>query len=198
MIQIEHNFKTKSHSLIELFDGVRKMSSFMRILEQQAEVDPNRYDRDKYVGDGFEFFVEVFLSLHPADNRSGVSDYVPIQENDNGVDGIGVNIKGEKSVVQIKYRANNQSLLTATQDHLSNMFSDGDCYHQVTVDHNNRKNYRHFIFTTADGLHFYTDNEMYKSKVKCIGYNDFRSMVDNNKPFWEKALEIAKNCNLSE
>jgi len=195
MITLEHNFKTKAHDLAGLFRGVKKMSTFMRLLEAQAEIDPIRYERNDYLGDGFELFVELFLKLNPTDNRVGVYDYQPVQENDNGVDGIGINIKGDKSVVQIKYRVDTQGVLTANVDHLSNMFSDGDCLHQVNVDHKNPKNYRHFVFTTADGLHYYTDNEMYKSKVRCVGYNDFRSMVDNNIIFWETCLKVVENCN---
>jgi hypothetical protein len=169
------------------------MSTFMRKLEADAKLDPLRYDPLKYVGDGFEFFVELFLSLHPCDNRIGVYNYSPTQENDNGVDGVGVNIKGEKCVVQIKYRSNTQSFLTANEDHLSNMFSDGMLQHNVVSDNSDSKNYRHFVFTTADKLNFYTDQEMFKSKVLCIGYNEFRNLLDNNMIFWQKATEIVKN-----
>jgi len=193
MILLEHNFKTQAHDLVALFKGTKKMATFVRKLEEQAVLDTNRYDRDKYVGDAFELFVELFLKLHPTDNRVGVYKYVPILENDNGVDGIGENIRGEKCVVQIKYRTNNQQLLTASADNLSNMISDGMMAHNVVADMSDTKNYRHFVFTTAEGLHFYTDAEMYKGKVKCIGYNDFRSMLDNNIQFWKSALEIVEN-----
>lgn len=190
---LQHNFITKAHSLTNLFAGVQKMSTFMRRLEQDALIDPLRYEPQKYLGDGFEFFVELFLYLHPTDNRVGVYNYVPVQENDNGVDGVGVNIKGEKCVVQVKYRTNVLALLSANQDSLSNMFSDGMLAHNVVSDMTNGDNYRHFVFTTAEGLNFYTDQEMFKSKVRCIGYNDFRSMLDNNNIFWTSALEIAEN-----
>jgi hypothetical protein len=189
---LQHNFQTKAHSLSNLFNDVHKMSTFMRRLETDAQIDPLRYDTFKYLGDGFEFFVELFLYLHPTDNRVGVYNYQPIQEFDNGCDGIGVNIKGEKSVVQVKYRTNVLTLLTATQDSLSNMFSDGALTHGVNPDMNDSKNYRHFVFTTAEGLNFYTDQEMFKGRVKCFGYNDFRSMLDNNIIFWQSALEIVK------
>jgi len=193
---LQHNFKTKSHDLIDLFTDIKTMSGFMRKLEKQSLIDPLRYDPNKYLGDGFEFFIELFLHLHPVDNRVGIYDYIPIQENDNGVDGIGVNIRGEKSVVQIKYRSNTQTLLTATEDHLSNMFTDGMLSHDVIADTKDKKNFRHFIFTTAEGLHFYTDIEMYKSKVRCIGYKDLRRMLDNNIPFWNKANEIVKKIKI--
>ena len=145
-----------------------------------------------YLGDGFEFFIELFLKLHPVDNRIGIYNYIPIQENDNGVDGIGVNINLEPSVVQIKYRSNKSNLLTATNDHLSNLFSDGMLTHNVISDNTNPKNYRHFVFTTAKGLHFYTDKEMFKNKVKCFGFNELKGLVDNNYIFWDKMREIIK------
>lgn len=163
----------------------------MTKLEREATQDPLRYDPFKYLGDGFEYFVELFLMLHPCDNRIGIYDYTPVESDDNGVDGVGVNIFNEKSVVQIKYRSDTKSFLTADKDQLSNMFSDGMLKHNVVADIVNPKNYRHFVFTTADGLNFYTDQSMFKSKVHCIGYNDFRVMLDNNMGFWKKAQEIA-------
>ena len=192
-LTLEHNFISKAHSLQSLFTDVQKMSTFMRRLEEDSRIDPLRYDPAHYLGDGFEFFVELFLMLHPVDNRVGVYNYHPVQENDNGVDGFGVNIRNEKCVVQVKYRTDTQSELTANADHLSNMFSDGMLVHNVVTDALMSNNYRHFVFTTATGLNFYTDLEMFKSKVMCVGYNDFRSMLDNNVVFWNTALDIAKN-----
>lgn len=193
MLNLEHNFKTKSHSLPRLFDGVNKMSQLMRKIESEAILDTIRYDAEKYKGDAFEFFVEVFLALHPNDNRIGVYNYKPNQENDNGVDGIGVNIKGEKSVIQIKYRSNVLTELSTNKDFLGNLITDGMMSHGVVADMLDAKNYRHFVFTTATGLNFYTDQEMFKSKVKCFSYNDFRCLLDNNLIFWNNVREIVNN-----
>lgn len=191
-MSIKHQFQTKCHDLLGLFTDVDSLSKFMKKLEKQSKIDPLRYDPDKYVGDGFEFFVELLLHLHPADNRLGVYNYTPTQENDNGVDGIGVNIKLEPCVVQIKYRSNVKTLLTSNKDHLSNLFSDGMLTYGVVADTTNPKNYRHFVFTTANGLHFYTDTEMFKGKVKCIGYKQIKGLVNNNHIFWNKCLDIVK------
>ena len=193
MINLQHNFKTKSNSLSRLFDNVSKISQLMRNIEKESIINPLRYDPDKYKGDAFEFFVELFLYLHPTDNRVGVYNYKPNQENDNGVDGTGVNIKGENSVVQIKYRTNVLKELSSNKDSLSNLITDGMLSHNVVADMENLKNYRHFVFTTATGLNFYTDKEMFKSKVKCFGYNDFRSLLDNNIVFWNKVREIVNS-----
>ncbi|MFW6246829.1 MAG: hypothetical protein ACOC22_01490 [bacterium] len=192
MTVLQHNFQTKAHSLMGLFYKVNKMSALMRNIETEALKDPIRYEANLYAGDAFEFFVELFLQLHPCDNRVGVYEYVPVQEFDNGVDGIGVNIQKQKCVVQIKFRTNVLSQLTATQDHLANMFSDGMLAHNVISDNKNAHIYRHFVFTTADGLHFYTDQEMFKNKVRCFGFQDFRNLLDNNTIFWDKCREIAR------
>lgn len=189
-ILLEHNFKTKSHSLSRLFSGVSKMSQLMRNIERESLIDVLRYDSEKYKGDAFEFFVELFLALHSVDNRVGVYSYRPNQENDNGVDGIGVNIKGEKCVVQIKYRSNVMVELSTNKDSLSNLITDGMMSHNVVADMDHVNNFRHFVFTTATGLNFYTDQEMFKSKVRCFGYNDFRVLLDNNLIFWDKVREI--------
>lgn len=193
MINLQHNFKTKSHSLKRLFDGVNKMSQLMKKIESESLVDPIRYDSDKYKGDAFEFFVELFLLLHPNDNRVGVYNYKPNQENDNGVDGVGVNILGEKCVVQVKYRSNTITDLSSNKDHLANLLSDGMLTHNVVADMNKSKNFRHFVFTTANGLNFYTDSEMFKSKVKCFGFKQFRALLDNNFIFWNNVREIVNN-----
>ena len=192
---LTHNFQYKAHDLCALFEGTYKFSTFRRKLEKQAQLDPQRYEPNKYLGDGFEFFVELFLYLHPNDNRIGLSDYEPVQVNDNGVDGVAKNINGDKSVIQIKYRSDNSYFLTADNDKLANMFSDGMLQHDVVVDKENVKNFRHFIFTSAKGLNFYTDQEMFKSRVLCFSEPMFRSLLDNNKAFWDNCLQVVKSLN---
>ena len=59
-----HQFKTKSHDLTGLFTDVNLMSTFVNRLQTQAEFDPLRYDVNDYLGDGFEFFVELFLNIN--------------------------------------------------------------------------------------------------------------------------------------
>ena len=41
------------------------------------------------------------------------------------------------------------------------------------------------VITTAKGLHHFTDNEMFLNKVRCVGYEQLRQIVDNNIPFWD-------------
>jgi hypothetical protein len=164
----------------------------MNRIEDQSIIDPIRYDVDKYKGDAFEFFVELFLTINATDNRVGVYNYKPIPpDEDNGADGTGTNMSGNECVVQVKYRGNTEHLLTANEDHLSNLIVAGSLL-GVNFDMKDKKNYRHFVFTTAKSLHFYTDEQMFKGKVKCFGYEEFRKMVDNNIPFWNKCREVVR------
>ena len=184
-----HQFKTTSHDLIGLFNGVNRMSTLMSRIEEQSQLQPLRYDPDKYKGDAFEFFVEMFLTIYSLDNRIGITNYKPIPpDEDNGADGTGININGDDCVIQVKYRGNTEHLLTANDDHLSNLVVAGADL-GIAYDKKNKNNFRHFVFTTAKGLHFHTNEQMFKGKIKCFGYEEFRKMVDNHNAFWNECRE---------
>jgi hypothetical protein len=191
-MEIKHGFGLRAHDLTALFNKTNKVSTFMGKLEKQSLIDPDRYDSNKYKGDGFEFLVEILLKSHAYDNRLGITSYEPVQSDDNGVDGVGVNLAGEKCVVQVKYRSNSKTVLTANTDHLSNMISDGMIKHKVVIAEDNTKIPRHYVVTTATGLHHYTDNENFKGFVHCIGYEHLRALLDNNLSFWNLCREISK------
>lgn len=191
-MKISHGFGLRAHNLTALFDKTNKVSTFMTKLEKQSLIDPDRYDSNKYKGDGFEFLVEILLKSHAYDNRLGITSYEPVQSDDNGVDGVGVNLAGEKCVVQVKYRSNSKTVLTANTDHLSNMISDGMIKHKVVIAEDNTKIPRHYVVTTATGLHHYTDNENFKGFVHCIGFEHLRALLDNNLSFWNLCREIVK------
>ena len=185
-----HTFLTKAHDIRSLYAETTTLKEFCKKLEAQSQRDPIRYPFEKYLGDGFESFIEVLLALHPVDNRLGVYNYQPNLTNDNGVDGTGLNPRLEKCVIQIKYRGNNNKVLTTNEDHLGNLIVDGMGQFGVVYDQENPKNFRHFVFTTAKGLHFYTDQEMFKNRVKCFGFEELEKLVDKNLIFWQKAYTL--------
>lgn len=185
-IKLEHPFLYKSHDLIDLLKNTNKLSTFCRKLEQQSTLFPNRYDPDKYKGDGFELFVEFLIKFSPIDNRIGIGNYHPVIEGDTGVDGFGIGIDGKAATVQVKYRGNTESFLTANKDHLSNFgFASQNRYN---VDIESKTNM--VVFTTAANLHYFTENEMLLGKVRCIAYKDLRDLVDNNILFWDNFRKI--------
>jgi len=92
-IKLKHVFINRAHDLNALLKDCNKLSTFCTRLEKQSLLYPDRYDPDKYKGDGFELFVEALIKLHPVDNRIGISNYRPGDENnDTGIDGYGVGI----------------------------------------------------------------------------------------------------------
>jgi len=192
-MKIDHHFLTTSHDIIGLFEGTQKIATFCSKLEKQAVQNIAAYPYEKYVGDGFEFLVELLIKLSPTDNRIGIVDYFPTQSNkDNGVDGYGKNLKGGKCAIQVKYRGNSNKVLTAGEDKLDSFMTEAmfeGVYPEVSDKIKN-----HYIFTTAEGLHHYTDNEKFRGSVKCIGYQHLRELLDNNIHFWDACREeILKN-----
>jgi hypothetical protein len=151
----------------------------------------DRYDEDKFKGDGFELFVEIFIKIFECDNRIGITNYEPIQVgNDNGVDGYGINIDGDKCAIQVKFRGKTNKTLTATQDKLDSFITESVLEGIIPIP---KTQYKHFVFTTAEDLHYYTDNEKFRNTVMCFGWSKFRQVVDNNNPFWNKLREEIKN-----
>ena len=217
-LKITHKFKTTSHDLKGLFENTNKLSTFMNRLENQSILHPERYDSNTYLGDGFEFLMEIFIKSRETDERIGISNYEPVKSIDIGVDGIGINMSGDKCVIQHKYKANTQTLLTITSDHLSNMFSAAQTSYGVSsilaekenieklyddkliaktkynkkIKQLNNSVKRHYVFTTAEGLHYFTDGEMFNDQVVCFGYKELRVMLDNNNSFWNLCRTLIK------
>ena len=191
---IEHQFKTKAHDLIGLFDKTNKMSTFKTKVERQANQNIQDYPYNDYVGDAFEFLVELIIKLHPVDNRLGITNYVPVQSKDNGVDGYGFNMDGKKCAIQAKFRGDVTSNLSATKDHLDSFIVEALANDIIPLKKQEKGCPKHYIFTTAQGLHYYTETEKWKAfNIHIIKWGVLRKMLDNNYLFWDKCREIVKN-----
>jgi hypothetical protein len=153
----------------------------MRKLEDQATEDLDSWDRDTYVGDGFESLVEALIKLSPIDKRINIMNYEPQLGVDMGVDGVGYGHDGQAHTVQVKYRSNVVSVLTANKDHISNFVSQSAMKYGISRDYGHMT-----IFTTAKNLHDEVNKEMYMDKVRTLGYNEIRNIVDGNDAFWSQ------------
>lgn len=188
-MQIEHHFLTTCHDIIGLFKNVNKISTFCTNLEKQANLRPDSYSYESYVGDGFEFLIEILIKSSPCDNRIGITNYHPVKNNvDNGVDGYGINLLNKKCSIQVKYRNNKNSLLTSSKDGLDSFMTES-MYNEVFPE-NNEKIKNHYIFTTAEGLHHYTNDVKFRKSIKCIGYQQLRELLDNNINFWNFCRDV--------
>ena len=196
--KITHTFKYTSHNLIELFDGTTKFSGkggWKSKMEAQSILNENKYPRLNYVGDAFEFFVELmFKVIGPTRELGGIHEYLPQQENDNGIDALCKNWDGADSVVQIKYKRDSERLLTASSDHLAHLITQATIKHDIKAHKPDKKETtKYFVITTGKSLHHYTDNEFFLKMVKCIGWDELCELLDGNKGFWKRAEEIVRS-----
>lgn len=142
----------------------------------------NRYNM--FVGMAFEVFVEMLLKTHPCDDRIMISNYQPIaaHEPDVGVDGVGIGVNLRPAAVQCKFKSSLNGLLTANDDHLCNFVVAANHKYNVLVEDANNL----LVVTTAENIHPKTKSEMLHDKVRCIGIDHLRLLVNNNLPFWSK------------
>ena len=173
---MKHPFKDVCYDVDALLSGVTKLSTFCSRLEKQGLLYPARFTRDTYVGMGFESFGEILIVNSPIDKRIDAIDYVPITDNDMGVDGGGLNRDDEAHTFQFKYRSFNDKLLTANRDHISNFVA----HSLLKYDAKSMT-----IITTAKDLHNVIATEMYQDQVRTIGYKSLQKLVDGNLQFWK-------------
>jgi hypothetical protein len=143
-----------------------------------------------YKGDAFEVFVEFLIKSHPFDRRIGVSHYIPnhpsLGQADHGVDGRGIGTNNNPATVQAKFRSDPKAELTANGSHLVNFKnSSHEEYGVLTADIDNM-----LIVTNCKGLHHYTASAMLNGKVRCIGRDQLKGLVDDNLPFWDEFRKV--------
>lgn len=187
-IELTHTFLLTCHDLTELTDNCYKLSTYCNRLVKQSEKYPDRYDPLKYRGDGFELFVEAFIKLNSANNAIGIYDYQNSETDAPGVDGFGKGSNGKPATVQCKFVSDSSKLLTANdgKSNLAGFVTSSLLFYKVDVE--DRHNM--LIVTTAKGLHHYTDAQMFDKKVRCLGYDELRMLVDNNFAFWDQFREL--------
>jgi hypothetical protein len=201
--KITHSFQYTAHDLPLMFKNTTRFSGkggWKSKMEAQSILNENKYPRLNYVGDAFEFFVELmFKVIGPTREFGGIHEYQPQEENDNGVDAICKNWDGQQSVVQIKYKRDSERLLTANEDHLSNMVKEATLKYRITPHNPDKKETtKYFVITTGKSLHYYTEDEFFLNSVKCIGWDQLCEILDNNIGFWEKAREEVNKLKVNE
>lgn len=204
LVKLTHPFMWHCRSPQDLVGGCLKLNTFCRNLEGQARLvypdNPNESEeeailrennRNKYKGDGFELFVEALIRLSPCDKRlATIEDYEVVTSGDTGVDGYGIcGFNGKPITVQVKYRQHDH-VLSANNDHLTNFTSSS--FMRYNVDPNPEEKTQKcnlLIITSGNSLNFYTDVEMFQSKVFAICRDELRQFVDNNRSFWKFFLQ---------
>jgi superfamily II DNA or RNA helicase len=186
MITIKHPFKDMC-DINDLLDCTT-INGFCAGLELQAEANKDRFDINKFKGDGLEMFVEFLIKYRGTDNNIGITDYIPIDATDDtGVDGRGVSTFNQRpATVQVKYRQANY-ILTGNEDKLGNLVNASQNKYKVLVSDTQNM----LIITTGEKVHHYTMNEMLYNKVRVINRYGLKEMVDNNLGFWNDFKKAA-------
>jgi hypothetical protein len=187
--------KDYGDSFIRMFSK-RNFNDFLKELEsisdlyeeygyQDIELEELKSGKNKFIGDLFEIFAEVFFIQFKSDNRIGVFDYIPVaSDDDNGVDGFGKNIIGLPCTIQVKYRGNPTYKLTERdikQFGLQSIIN-------YSVDW--KRNDTMIVFTNCAGLHWYTESQVFDNKLRVINGEVIASLIDNNEGFWQTFKEI--------
>ena len=132
----------------------------------------------KFRGDLFEIFAEIFFKINDADNRIGVFDYQPVQSHDdNGVDGISKNIDGVNTTIQVKYRMN--PMYSLKERDIKQFAFQSILKYGVDLKQDNNM----IVFTNCQGLHWYTDSNVFQNKLRAINGDMISRMIDNNEGF---------------
>lgn len=181
---MKHRFKNICPNAGELLNNVNKLSTFLGRIEKLCK-DPlwisNGWSADEYKGDALEAFVEVLINASPIDKRIGIIDYRPssvkLDGPDMGIDGYGRSHNNTPHTVQVKYRSDFTKDLTANADSISNFVAN-------TTTHPVYKDADMTIFTTANALNRQVSENMYHDRIRVLGYNELRKLVDDNIPFW--------------
>ena len=177
----------------DLLSDVDDLETFLRRIEKYCVQDTHHLSdaaeiekrKNKFRGDAFEVFAEALLKTHAYDRRIGIADYKPADPaEDFGIDGYGIGTNMRHATVQVKYRGNGESELTANSDHLTNFLgaSQNHTTYRVAID--DKENM--LIITSAKGVHRITAENMLHNKVRWIGRELLKDLVDNNLPFWEE------------
>ncbi|AOV62244.1 hypothetical protein S420910_054 [Synechococcus phage S-CAM7] len=158
------------------------LSKFTKNLQTIAGYqNPDRYDPDKYKGDAFEWFAEYFFKVFSCDKMFlYITDYEPNQGSDYGVDGLGKYVLDtlKQVALQVKFKSNQSSTLSAKNDSLSNFGVHAYTKHGIEI-----KSEYIVIFTNCSGIEQST-YKIYCDQIRCIDKEIISRYVDNNESFW--------------
>lgn len=149
--------------------------------------DPDFYEPLKFMGDGFEWFVEYFFKFFNGDHiLTYTANYQPNKDVDRGIDARGIStLDGLPNVIQSKFRVDPTKYLT-NEDDISNVAADAFINEGLKY---NGKNV--IVITTCKGIH----PKHAMANVHCINRDQIKRRVDNNVVFWNNLRTIVSEQN---
>jgi hypothetical protein len=173
-----------------LFKNVGTISTLSnRINKLSKDFKKHNYlDEEKMKGDLFEIFTEAFFKVLSADNRIAVYNYQPAPTNDDyGVDGFGIGNDDKPLTVQSKFRSD------VTIELLEKDIKQFAFQSIVNYDVDKNTSTNMIVFTNAKGLHWVTESRVFEGRIRCIGYEQIKSIINGNTVFWKECQDIIDN-----
>jgi len=182
------NLYNKDQSIFsKLFKGVGTISTLSnRINKLSKDFEIHNYpDENKMKGDLFEIFTELFFKILSSDNRIGVYNYEPYPSiDDYGVDGYGIGMDEKPLTVQSKFRS--KCNIELTKEDVGNF----PAFSMIEFDVDKNTSTNMIVFTNAKGLHWVTESRVFVGRVRCIGYEQIKSVINGNTVFWKEIEDI--------
>lgn len=139
-------------------------------------------DRLTFRGDALELLTEFLVKSGQLNTKTGLQDYkcVPLKY-DYGVDATGINVNGDFTVVQCKFRRNPLDLIHYSD--LARTLTQGVLGFGLSgkLDVEKKKNI--WLVTSAMDANHNAQTILGKS-LHVIGYNHLSKTLDGNKAFW--------------
>lgn len=166
---------------------IQTVNSFCNRVKALATKYKDQIDENNFKGWSLELLTEYLIKTNGSDNRIGIWDYVPVRENDTGVDGTGHGENQNPAAVQVKFRAGDV-IMTGNEDHLTNFAL--AAYMKYGVKMEDDKNL--LIVHTAMKIADFTMSEMLLGKVRELNREALREMLDHRPEWWIRFWEAIK------
>ncbi len=188
------NLYAKDNTLFySLFINVNTIDALCNRIDYIAEHEWRKFNyseeenSDKFKGDLFEIFAEIYFKNQGANPKIGVYNYTPNKATDDyGVDGFGKGSDGKNLTVQVKFRSN---FLTELTEKDIKQFP-WQSIKRFGVDPNTR--YNLVLFTSCVGMHYKTKNEVYEDSIRTIDITHLQKDLNGNAPFWLSVNDAIK------
>lgn len=184
-----HSFPREYFDLYRMGENgftFRQWNNEVLRLANSRELNFDDDTKNKFKGDMLEVFSEIFFKQFESDESLGITEYQPIEINDDyGVDARGINVNGKQSAIQVKYRSNPEDRISYAD--IARTFTSAVLQlHMKDVIDNDRTV---FLFTNAGGVTGAFDTVMQKKTV-IITRSIISTKVDNNVTFWQNAYDL--------
>jgi hypothetical protein len=184
----------------KVFKGVSSLEQLETNLEKVAfpKNPDDLFGHDPYsmiLGDGWEGFSEILVKVYGTHPDIGFVEAEVLPPGAIGCDFKGKGIDLNPATAQSKYKGRSKAwmleLAEGPEMKLERMLAQSQNAYGVNV--NSKTNM--LVITNAVGIHYWTAEELLFNKVRCLGREQIKYLVNDNPAFWAqaRALIVATN-----